>query len=40
MTQFNKAQKKSDNTIKDPTRTVEQKKVLEKSLELATQAVM
>ncbi len=40
MTQFNKAQKKLDNAIKDPTRTEDEKKVLEKSLELATQAVM
>ncbi len=40
MTQFNKAQKKLDNAIKDPTRTEDEKKVLAKSLELATQAVM
>ena len=40
VTQCNKAQKKSDNAIKDPTSTVDQRKVLEKSLELAIQAVM
>ena len=40
VTQCNKAQKKSDNAIKDPTSTVDEKKVLEKSLELAIQAVM
>jgi hypothetical protein len=37
---FNKAQKKSDDAIADPTTTVERGKALEKSLELATQAVM
>ncbi len=40
VTQCNKAQKKSDNAIKDPTSTVDEKKVLKKSLELAIQAVM
>ncbi len=40
MTQFNKAQKKLDYAIKDPTSTEDKKKVLKKSLELATQAVM
>ena len=38
--QFEKAQKKSDNAVKDPTLTVEHRKALKKSLELATQAVM
>ena len=37
---FNMAQKKSDDAIADPTTTVERGKALEKSLELATQAVM
>ena len=37
---FNKAQKKSDDAVKDPTLTVDRLKALEKSLELATQQVM
>ena len=37
---FNKAQKKSDDAIDNPTTTVERGKALEKSLELATQQVM
>ena len=38
--QFDSAQKKSDNSIADPTMKVEKAKALERSLELAIQAVM
>ena len=37
---FNRARKKSDDAIADPTTTVDKGKALEKSLELVTQAVM
>ena len=37
---FNKARKKSDDAISDPTTTVDRGKALEQSLELATQHVM
>jgi hypothetical protein len=39
MTQFNKAQKKFNDAINDPTSTEDKRNVLEKSLELATQVV-
>ena len=40
MQRFEKAQKNSDDAIADPTTKVDRAKALERSLELATQAVM